>query len=318
MKRAVPYAVGAILFFLSLFAGFWMIHAGLYGWTLFAVGPSLLGAIACWLVRPESARRAISTGMLCTFALLLFFFLLGWEGIICILMAAPLAVPLGALGGWLVYRARDRRGKIETSGVAMLLVLSPASLLWDVKAPPAVFEVRTAIEIAATPEQVWKHVVTFSELPEPTEWYFRAGIAYPQRARIEGSGPGAVRYCEFSTGPFVEPIDVWDEPRLLRFHVTSNPPPMREQSIYSKLEPKHLHGYLVSEQGQFLLTPLANGHTRLEGTTRYRHGLWPAQYWRLWSDAIIHRIHLRVLNQIRVLAEADATSTAQTPSKSTK
>jgi len=70
---------------------------------------------------------------------------------------------------------------------------------------------------------------------------------------IDGSGPGAVRYCEFSTGPFVEPIQVWDEPRLLRFQVTENPAPMHEWSPYAKVLPKHLHGYLVSKQGQFLL-----------------------------------------------------------------
>ena len=47
----------------------------------------------------------------------------------------------------------------------------------------------------------------------------------------------------------------------------------------------------------------ANGRTLLEGTTWYQHGLWPAEYWRWWSDAIIHRIHLRVLNHVRMLAE---------------
>jgi len=51
---------------------------------------------------------------------------------------------------------------------------------------------------------------------------------------------------------------------------------------------------------------LADGHTLLEGTTRYQHGLWPAEYRRWWSDAIIHRIHLRVLTHIRALAEQDA------------
>ncbi len=95
----------------------------------------------------------------------------------------------------------------------MMLLLPSASLVWDVTAKPTVFEVHSAVEIAASPERVWKHVVSFSDLPEPEEWYFRAGVAYPQRARIEGSGAGAVRYCEFSTGPFVEPIQVWDEPR---------------------------------------------------------------------------------------------------------
>jgi hypothetical protein len=68
--------------------------------------------------------------------------------------------------------------------------------------------------------------------------------------------------------------------------------------------PKHLHGYLISEHGQFRLKELPNHHTLLEGSTWYQHGLWPAEYWRWWSDAIIHRIHMRVLTHIRALAES--------------
>jgi hypothetical protein len=62
----------------------------------------------------------------------------------------------------------------------------------------------------------------------------------------------------------------------------------------------------VSEQGQFLLTALPNGGTRVEGTTWYRDAIWPAAYWRLWSDYVIHRIHLRVLEHIRTQAEGAA------------
>ena len=142
-----------------------------------------------------------------------------------------------------------------------------------------------------------------ADLPEPTEWIFHTGIAYPIRARIEGSGPGAIRRCEFSTGPFVEPIQVWDEPRLLQFSVTQNPAPMEEWTPYKNIHPKHLDNFLVSRQGQFLLVPLAGGRTRLEGTTWYTHNLWPAVYWQVWSDFIIHRIHERVLVHIKRLAE---------------
>src|SRR5207245_959328 len=39
-------------------------------------------------------------------------------------------------------------------------------------------------------------------------------------------------------------------------------------------------------------TPLPGGRTRLQGTTWYRHRMWPAGYWRLWCDAVVHRIHL--------------------------
>jgi hypothetical protein len=168
-----------------------------------------------------------------------------------------------------------------------------------------VFAVHSEVTVAASPEQVWKHVVTFSDLPEPDEWFFRAGLAYPKRARIEGTGPGAIRYCEFSTGPFVEPIEVWDEPRLLAFRVTQNPAPLNEWSPYASVLPKHLHGYFISKKGQFRLTALPGGRTLLEGTTWYQHGLWPGEYWRWWSDAIIHRIHLRVLNHVKMLAEQE-------------
>jgi hypothetical protein len=225
----------------------------------------------------------------------------GKEGLGCLIMAAPLVLPLGGLGAWLVFDAAKPR-VLRRMG-PLLLLLPPASFTYDVTAKAPVFEVRSAITIAATPEKVWKNVVTFSELPEPDEWYFRAGLAYPKRAHIEGSGPGAVRYCEFSTGPFVEPIVVWDEPRLLQFRVTENPAPMNEWSPYANVLPKHLHGYFISKQGQFRLTRLDDGHTLLEGTTWYQHGLWPAQYWRWWSDAIVHRIHMRVLEHIRTLSE---------------
>ena len=118
-----------------------------------------------------------------------------------------------------------------------------------------------------------------------------------------GSGPGAVRHCVFSTGPFVEPIEIWDEPHLLRFSVTKNPPPMEEWTPYKAIHPPHLDGFLASERGQFQLIPLPDGGTRLEGTTWYRHNMWPVMYWQTWSDLIIHRIHLRVLQHIKERAE---------------
>lgn len=285
-------------------AGVGLLQNWRYGFSIFVVAPVLIGALASWTLRPASEWRAAGVGACAILLATCSFFALGVQGALSIVMALPLALPLGALGGWLAYLASSP--KAATGGIAMLLIVLPASLTWDARAIPPVFEVRSAIDIAASPDQVWKHVVSFSELPEPREWFFRAGLAYPQRAHIVGSGAGAVRYCEFSTGSFVEPIEIWNEPRLLRFRVTANPAPMHEWSPYANVLPRHLHGYLISKRGEFRLTKTADGRTLLEGTTWYQHGLWPAEYWRWWSDAIIHRIHLRVLTHIRTLAEADA------------
>ena len=72
---------------------------------------------------------------------------------------------------------------------------------------------------------------------------------------------------------------------------------------HKNVYPKHLDNFLVSRKGQFLLEPLPGGRTRLEGTTWYTHNLWPAEYWQVWSDFMIHRIHERVLVHIKKLAE---------------
>jgi Polyketide cyclase / dehydrase and lipid transport len=297
--------IGLLLLAALVGCGLGMLQAGIYGLTLFVLFPVILGALASWILRAKKGSEAVAIGAFSVMTGCLLLLATGWEGVICMVMALPLAMPLGSLGAWLVYRAQNSR-QATRGGIAVMFLLAPTTFTFDTHAQPPVFEVRSAITIAAPPEQVWKHVVSFPDLPEPHEWFFLAGVAYPQRARIEGSGVGATRYCEFSTGPFVEPIEVWDEPSLLRFRVSENPAPMREWSPYGQVLAKHLHGYLISKRGQFKLTRLAGNRTLLEGTTWYQHGLWPTEYWRWWSDAIIHRIHLRVLNHIRTLAEQDA------------
>ncbi len=115
---------------------------------------------------------------------------------------------------------------------------------------------------------------------------------------------GAIRRCEFSTGPFVEPITRWEPPTRLGFSVESQPPPMEEWSPYKNLHPRHLDGYFRSKRGEFRIVALPSGRTRLEGSTWYELDLSPGEYWRLWSDGLIHAIHLRVLEHIKRETEA--------------
>jgi hypothetical protein len=305
MTRADRVLVAVVVSVVLIVMAIVLLRTGILGWTIFVVLPAFAGGIVSWVLRPANAENAAATGALAAVASTGLLLLLGLEGIVCIVMAVPLAMPLGALGGWIAYFAESSILKLRNS-VMILLLLPVATVSWDLNARSPVFKVQTAIEVSAAPERVWKHVIEFSELPPPQDWVFRTGIAYPKQARIDGRGRGAVRYCEFSTGPFVEPIKIWDEPRLLRFGVTKNPAPIEEWSPYGQIVTKHLHGYLISKQGQFRLQRLPNGRTLLEGTTWYQHGLWPAAYWRWWSDAIIHRVHLRVLNHVRMLAEQGA------------
>jgi hypothetical protein len=283
-------------------AGALLIKAGVYGYTLFLVFPVFLGSFTAWLAQAKTGWSSAGWGALGASVACLALFLLGWEGIYCIAMAVPLVAPLGAFGGYLYHFVQQRRIRQATSAIMLLLPLGTLGI--DVTSQPPVFAVATSIEIATPPERVWPYVVSYAEMKEQPEWIFRNGIGYPQRVRMQGTGTSGTRYCDFSTGSFVEPIEVWDEPRMLRFRVTSSPAPMHELSFYSNVKPKHLHGYFMSKEGEFRLTDLGNGHTRVDGTSWYQHGMWPAQYWRWWSDAIIHKVHRRVLDHIRMLAES--------------
>ena len=230
------------------------------------------------------------------------------EGLICILMATPIAAALallGALIGWAI-QMRPFGGRDAGTVVPSLALLLPALLGIERAAQPEppLREVATCVLVDAPPARVWQHVVAFAELPPPRELLFRAGIAYPLRAEIDGAGPGAVRHCVFSTGAFVEPIEAWDEPRRLEFRVAAQPPSMREMTPYPAIAPAHLENFLVSKRGRFRLEATPDGRTRLEGTTWYTNRMWPASYWAIFSDEIIHRIHLRVLEHIRARAES--------------
>ncbi|HEU5403314.1 MAG TPA: hypothetical protein VFU86_18305 [Terriglobales bacterium] len=314
LSRTIPESAlgsAAISLVIPALLGLAMVWLGVrvftnYGWGIFVALPFTMGFMSAVIYGLRQPRRlSACIGVACLSMCLLGALLLAvaFEGVICLMMAAPIALVLAIFGGALGYLVQRGRsfGNNAPAYLSMVLLVVPGTQWVEhvVAKPAPVFVVRSSIEIEAPPEEVWKQVVAFTEIGPPRELLFRAGIAYPIRAEIFGHGAGAERHCVFSTGAFVEPIEVWDEPHRLKFSVTSNPAPMEEWTPYSHIDPPHLHGFLESEGGQFLLTALPNGGTRLEGTTWYRHGLWPAEYWRWWSDEIIHRIHMRVLRHIK-------------------
>ncbi|MFG0250855.1 MAG: hypothetical protein ACF8OB_18360, partial [Phycisphaeraceae bacterium JB051] len=111
------------------------------------------------------------------------------------------------------------------------------------------------------------------------------------------------RYCNFSTGSFVEPITVWRENDLLAFDVSEQPIPMTEMTPYTGIHPPHLDWAFISHQGQFKLNQLEGGKVQLVGTTWFHTEIGPEFYWGSICQELIHIIHLRVLNHIKTSVE---------------
>ncbi len=289
---------------------------GDYGGALFLGAPVLMGTVAGFLLNVRQPRGVLANLMVATltcFSLGGLMMLTAMEGAICIAMAAPIGLAMTCLGVAL------GRALAQVEGGRMVRLMSvgwPVALLLSGAAGGQEREVESRIAIHASPEALWDAVISFGgvELPPPSQWFFQLGIAYPVRAHIEGTpvelgGTGATRYCEFSTGPFVEPIRIWDPPvhggpGHLAFDVSKSPPTMKEWSFYNHVHAPHLDGVLKSRHGEFQIEPQADGTTLLIGRTWYTFDMDPESYWGIWSDAAIHEIHRRVLEHIRGVAEA--------------
>jgi uncharacterized membrane protein YhaH (DUF805 family) len=281
-----------------------------YAWGLFLGVPFVTGFVASWLFNARSLQSRKETITLCVITpMVIGLLLIGFrlEGLVCLAMALPLALPFSIAGGLTAYQLlAGRSGSLTPTRVTSCVAVLPLLMLGEhiANVQPPVRPVVTTITINAPAGVVWKNVIAFPPLAPPKDLIFRTGIAYPIGAVIEGTGVGAVRRCRFSTGDFVEPITVWDENRLLAFKVASQPPAMHEIGL-GPISTPHIDGnYMRSQHGQFRLIALDERHTLLEGTTWYQDYFWPQVYWRAWSDAIVHRIHQRVLEHVKQQAES--------------
>jgi uncharacterized membrane protein YhaH (DUF805 family) len=308
-ERRLPRALLAIAAGIALGLGMLALSVyalSSYGVSLFLGTPFVIGALTAFLFNrwyPASGRETqevVALTIACIGGVAL---ATAQEGAVCLVMAAPLAFGISGMGS-----ALGRRIALHDTGPVMnalfAVALLPATAALEAGRPAtALREVQSSVVINAPAATVWRNVIAFPPLAEPSNLVFRAGISYPRRAELHGSGVGAIRYCVFSTGAFVEPVTRWEPGHRLSFDVASQPAPLQEWSPYTDVTPPHLDGYFRSRRGEFRLVPLPGGRTRLEGSTWYEMTLYPEAYWVIFGDALIRRIHQRVLLHIKAVAE---------------
>ena len=282
---------------------------GIYGWTLFLATPYLLGFLATWMYslhRPLRKGDAVQISFLTVISSGVLLFGLAIEGVICLVMAAPIAVGLSWLGAAtaaaLMTRIRRRsEGRVMCVAVAIIPML--CLIERGRPAPPPVYSFSSEVFIAAPARRIWPRIVDVAGLPPDQNFWSRLNLATFRRARTEGHGLGAVRVCEFDTGTAREIVTDWEPPFLLGLRVETTPTPLQEWTFYRHIHPRHLEGYYQVNRAAFELTPVEGG-TLVRGTTEFQHGLWPADYWAWWCRPVIHGLQRRVLNAVKDRTEA--------------
>lgn len=231
-------------------------------------------------------------------------------GVICVIMAFPIWLPMLLLGGvlsnWVIQRP------LITQAAAMLIITILAGGAWLQDSREEYLEQRFTVErsvvIAAAPEGVWPHLLRLNGLTraegQRTVSHDWLGVPRPLEAIVRGEGVGAVRTGRWDGGVwFEEHVTVWESNRQLSWRFVF-PEGSTFTSVDQHIDPRGPN--LVVERGGYSIEPLANGFSRLSLYTTYSARTALNDYASLWGERILGDVQANILSIIKARAEANA------------
>ena len=251
-----------------------LLYRVLHSWRLettallFVGLPTLLAILLIYTVRPKSALGMALAGV--TFALLLSAILFG-EGLICILMAAPLCYLAAALVGTALDSRRSKKNTAAMLIAPLLLTsLEGAGIRLSLPREETVTARRT---IAATPEEIRTAMAAPVRFRTALPLYLRLGFPRPVETRGSGLAAGDERVIHFAGGEG-RPGDL-----VLRVE-QATPQGVTFRAIADQSKIAH---WLRWEEARVSWRAVAGGQTEVTWTLRYRRGLDPAWYFIPWE-----------------------------------
>ena len=311
----IAHVLQGLLAGMALIVGAVLVSAltfGAYGWGLFVMTPFVVGVTTAYV-----ANRRVLLSRKRTFGLVLAaaglgsvaLIMLALEGLICLVLAAPLGAGVALVGGALGHvLASALHGK--GTPLASVAVLPILFALESAMPPAAPIIVDEWIEIAAPRAAVWSALVSGAPIESSPGLVGRAGLAYPIGSRLIGEGVGAGRIGTFSTGAARERVTEWKPGKKLAFAVLDQPPAMEEMSPYRRVHAPHVTGYFDTEWTSFEMESLPGGRTRLRARAAHVLRIDPVLYWEPIARWAVHQNVSRVLRDIRDKAEKETVNPA--------
>ena len=279
---------------------------GVYGYGLFVATPLLAGALSGFFANRDGdiGSRHTNKVVFRSSALGgLTLIMVALEGVVCLVMAAPLGLAAAVIGGQIGRRIAGR-GQRSMKHSLMSVALLPLLFAGEQAMPTlSALDTEQSVEVNASPLLVWQALLHMDNINSIPALPFRLGVAYPLSAEIIGTGIGATRRGVFSTGVATERITEWIPDRKLAFVVLSNPPAMHELSPYKTVHAPHVKGYFNTLSTSFELVALPGGRTRIIERTSHQLKLDPIFYWMPMARLVVGENNARVLAYLRDRAE---------------
>jgi hypothetical protein len=236
--------------------------------VVFQTAPRSAAGVAC---------KAVTIGLLVSMLFL-------WEGVLCVVMSAPLFYAIAVLIGGTVDFARRRLDKRaqKTLSCLAVVVLIPMSLEGVTQSTSFNRDewVAESKIVRAPADAVARAILESPRFDRPLPLYLRAGFPRATSMRIDRSvtprrfvvsikgGEMLLNGMEPRTGELVLRVEEM-RPGLVRWFVIS--------------DDSHMTHYLRWREAQVEWQPLADGATRVTWTLRYTRSLDPAWYFGPWE-----------------------------------
>ncbi len=282
-------------------------------WFL-AVLPGFLSAFICYVGDPARSRPATfywAVPVLLTGLVVVGSAALLHEGLICLIMLAPVWIVSGWIGAFALRVARRRATDGAGLHCSVLLLAVTAGIIENqVPFPHEPVDLTRSVLIHAAPEDIWPFTLATAHIaPGEGRWTVAQNIVRiprPSATRLAGTGIGAVRTAYWGdTIHFDEIITDWQPSRRLawRFSFTNS---SVQDSIDQHLSPDGQ--FLHVESGAYTLQRLGPALTRLTLQTRYIAKTHVNAYAKLWGELLLGDVEDDILAIICQRAEAASTA----------
>lgn len=229
------------------------------------------------------------------------------EGMICILMGAPIIVVAALIGVGIGILAKKLAFKALGKKLS-IIVLLPYALVFAEQSLPTPVAIRTidrSLFIAAAPEIIW-HNINYPTNIKPSELEhgiaYQIGVPYPIEARTLEEKKGGLRELKWQRGVhFQEQITAWEPNRYIQwkylFAADSFPPGSLDDHI------KVGGHYFDLVDTSYELTPVEGG-TILKVHVTYKVSTNFNWYASLWADYLLGDSAEAILGFYRERSEA--------------
>ncbi|MGI4871645.1 MAG: hypothetical protein ACRYFX_10755 [Janthinobacterium lividum] len=276
--------------------------------------PVALGAVSAHFTAPEASGwwRQLWAPLLNTLLFLAAALVFHLEGMICVLMMAPLFLILGYIGATLYVNFTedkdDPRDKTLVVGLFAVLPFLAAPIEHQLTTPDTIRRVENSVIINAPAPVVWQHIIRVAPI-QPADLgsslVDKLGFPRPVEATLTHEGVGGVRHATFERGvEFIETVDDWQPQRRLSFSIVANtasiPPTTFDEHVTVGGK------FFDVLRGTYELQPAGPGRTRLVLYSQQRLSTNINWYASFWTTYIMSEIQRRILVVLQHRCEAQA------------